>query len=668
MREIASRVKPTIQVDGETFKDLNGDGELQPYEDWRLPPAERAADLASRMEVDELAGMLVISSRPMGRYQTDPEKASLGGLLDEEHHETHMFGSPQLEGTTEIITEKHVRHFIVRESPAPRHIAEWVNALQELAEGTRLGVPVIVASNSRNEYGGFSFMPRPDDVDLTLWPGTLGLAAIGDLDLISDFAEKSRAEFDAINIRKGYMYMADTATDPRWFRFNGTFGEDPVFIAEAIRRVIRGFQGEQLGEDSIALTTKHFPGGGARENGFDPHYAEGKFNCYPTPGSLEKYHLPPFIAAVEAGTSSVMPYYAIPSDEKSAIPQPPFEGGFEQVGFTFNREIIEGLLRGRLGHEGYVNSDSGVLTKMAWGVEELTVPERVAKALEAGTDIIADTNDVASVRAACDQGLVSRERLELSARRLLAEMFALGLFENPYRDPEAADRIVADPTHTAAAAEAHRRSVVLLKNSGILPLNEAALGARTVYVECFEKGLTVERLDQVREEIEGLGLPVRFTTDYREADIAWIHLHPFTGDYFTATPEPLDLAIHEETNIRIAKVREIRAAVPTMVVSVNCWLPWLLDEVEPMADALIAGFDCRLTAIAEVVFGQFAPQGRLPVTLPAGPEAIAVDEDGICASPNDVPGYAKEEHMDGRPYAYVDADSNRYVLGHGLSY
>lgn len=668
MSEIVARVKPTLTQDGQTFKDLNGDGELQPYEDWRLSPEERAADLATRMEVDELVGLMVISSRPMGRYQEDKSKTSHDGLLDEEHYETHRFGSPQLEGSTDIIENKHVRHFIARENPAPRHMVEWINALQELAEGTRLGVPIIMASNSRNEHGGFKLAPRPDDQNLTLWPGTLGLAAIGDLDLISDFAEKSRKEFNAINIRKGYMYMADTATDPRWFRFNGTLGEDPVFISEAIKRIIKGFQGDELGDDSIALTTKHFPGGGARENGFDPHYEEGKYNPYPTPGSLEKYHLPPFLAAVEAGTSSIMPYYAIPSNEKSALPQAPFDGEWEQVGFCFNKPWITDLLRDQIGHKGYVNSDSGVLTGMAWGVEDLTMPERVAKAIDAGTDILADTNDVASIRAAYDQGLVTRDRLELSAKRLLAEMFALGLFENPYRDPEAAEQIVANPDHAAAAEEAHRRSAVLLKNNGVLPLDETALRARTVYVETFEKELTVEKLDAVRAEIEALGLPVQFTTDYRRADIAWVHMHPFTGDYFAPTVGPLDLAIHEETNVRMAKVREIRAAVSTMVVSVNCWLPWLLDEVEPMADALIAGFDTRVTAIAEVIFGVFAPQGRLPYTLPAGPEAIAVDENGICASPNDVPGYDKEKYMDGRPYAYTDAAGNRYVLGFGLGY
>jgi beta-glucosidase len=196
------------------------------------------------------------------------------------------------------------------------------------------------------------------------------------------------------------------------------------------------------------LTTKHFPGGGARENGFDPHYAEGRFNVYPTPGSLQKYHLPPFQAAIDAGTSSVMPYYAIPSAEKSAMPQPPLTE-FEPVGFAFNKEVLD--LLSTMGHRGYVNSDSGILSKMAWGVTELSVPERAGKAVMAGTDMIADTNDVGSIREAYLRGLFSSERLDEAARRLTVEMFALGLFDNPYVDPEQADAVVANDRFAEAA-------------------------------------------------------------------------------------------------------------------------------------------------------------------------------------------------------------------------
>ena len=462
---IGARVKPVLTVDGLRFRDLNDNGILDPYEDWRLSPAERAADLVARMSPEEKIGLLVINSRSMGISQPDKTLTSHDGALDEQHHriknDPHNTAGLPYEGTTEQITELHMRHFIMREVPAGSVIATWVNAMNEVAEGTRLGIPVIVAANSKNELGGFKMPGTTDEHDFTQWPGTLGLAATGDVDLIADFAQKSRQDWVASGLRKGYMYMADTVTDPRWFRTNGTFGEDPEFNAQAIGAVVRGFQGGTSGvtSDGVALTTKHFPGGGPRENGFDPHYEEGKFNVYPTPGSLQTYHLPPFQAAIDAGTSSVMPYYAIPSAGKSAMPQPPLDD-FEQVGFAFNAAMLE-LLRS-MGHRGYINSDSGILSKMAWGVEELSVPERVGRAVMAGTDIIADTNDVGSVRTAYLQGLFSSERLDEAARLLTEEMFALGLFDNPYVDPEAADQVVTNDAFVAAAENAHRRSGVLL--------------------------------------------------------------------------------------------------------------------------------------------------------------------------------------------------------------
>ena len=668
--EIQARVKPVVESDGLRFRDLNDNGVLDPYEDWRLSPAERAADLVSRMTPEEKIGLMVINSRSMGISQPDPALTSHDGALDEQFHtvknDPHNSAGLPYEGTTQQITELHMRHFIMRETPKGSVIATWLNAMNEVAEGTRLGIPVLVSANSKNEQGGFKMGARPDDQDFTQWPGTLGLAATRDLELIAEFARCSRAEWAASGLRKGYMYMADTATDPRWFRTNGTFGEDPAFNAAAIGAVVRGFQGERgLERDGIALTTKHFPGGGARENGFDPHYAEGKYNVYPTPGSLAAYHLPPFQAAIDAGTASVMPYYAIPSAAKSAMPQEPL-AEFEDVGFAFNTGMLD-LLR-TMGHRGYVNSDSGVLSKMAWGVEELTVPQRVGKAVTAGTDLFADTNDVGSIREAFLGGQFTAERLDESARLLTEEMFALGLFDNPYVDPGRADEVVANAGFEAAAREAHLRSVVLLKNRAqVLPLRPDRLAGRRVYVELFEADLRVAKLDELRSALETAHPEIAFTTDYREADVAVLFVNPSTGDYFRASGL-LDLAIGEATNVNLAKIRRIRAAVGELIIGLNVMLPWLPGNLEPLADGLVAGFETRTEAMFEVISGGYAPTGVLPLSLPIDEAAIAVDEEGRCASPNDVPGYDKERFMDGRRYVYVDADQNRYVSGFGLEY
>jgi beta-glucosidase len=667
---LSSRVKQIIEVDGLRFRDLDGDGELTPYEDWRLSPAERAADLVARMSPDEKLGLMVISSRPMGISQHNKDFTSHDGVLDEQHLpiklDPHTSAGIPFQGTTEMIRGMHMRHFIMREEPTGARIATWINAMNEVAEDTRWGIPVIVAANSKNEAGGFKMGGTPQDQPFAQWPGTLGLAATGSLEVIESFAAHSRRDWVASGLRKGYMYMADVLTDPRWFRGQGTLGEDPEFVSRAIGALVRGFQGEDgLEADGVALTTKHFPGGGARENGTDPHYAEGRFNIYPTPGSLEDYHLPPFQAAIDAGTASVMPYYAIPSDEKSSTPQGRVTE-FEQVGFAFNREILA-LLRA-MGHRGYINSDSGVLSKMAWGVEDLTTAERVGRAVMAGTDMFADTNDVDSVREAYVKGLFTSERLDEAASLLLGELFALGLFENPYADPEEADRVVANAEAAAAAKDAHRRSVVLAKNhDAVLPLTAEALAGKRVYLELFAKDLLVKDLEALRRGIVAAHPGIDFTTDHRGADVAIVILAPFIGSYFEFVGIG-DLAIDDHSHVDIARVREIRESVGTMVVALDAKFPWLLDGVEPLADALLVGFDTDRDVLVDAVLGEFAPTGKLPITFPIDAAALAVDEDGRCASPNDVPGFAKEQHMDGRPYVYVDTDGNRYALGHGLTW
>ena len=305
---------------------------------------------------------------------------------------------------------------------------------------------------------------------------------------------------------------------------------------------------------------------------------------------------------------------------------------------------------------------------MAWGVEELTVPERVGKAVTAGTDVFADTNDVGSIRDAFLRGYFTAERLDEAARLLTEEMFALGLFDNPYVDPARADEVVANDEFEAAAREAHLRSVVLLKNRPqVLPLRPDRLAGRRVYVELFEADLRVAKLDDLRSALETAHPEISFTTDYHEADVAVLFVNPSTGDYFHATGL-LDLGISEATNVNLAKIRRIRSAVGELIIGLNIMLPWLPGNLEPLADGLVAGFETRTEALFEVIIGGYPPTGVLPLSLPIDEAAIAVDEDGRCASPNDVPGYDKERFMEGRRYVYVDADQNRYVSGFGLRY
>jgi len=699
--QLKTKCKRILEADGIQFKDLNGNGELDPYEDWRLSPQERAENLVSLMTLDEKVGMMLINTRQMGLSQEDKEKTSHNGVLDEgivEKGES-IFAITKVMGTTHTIEKMHLRHYILRDNWSPARMAEWVNVMNEVCEGTRLGIPCLIASNSRNENTEFIFGMNDAAGIFSTWPGTLGLAAAtkgemkrgGDASLISQFATIAHDEWYATGIRKGYMYMADTVTDPRWQRTYGTFGEDPEFIADVIGRLIDGFQGKSLDNQSIAMTTKHFPGGGARENGFDPHYKEGKWNLYPTPGSLEKYHLPPFQAAVAHGTSSIMPYYSVPSIKKSVVQQ--FEGDdipYEEVGFAFNHYFLNHILRGKLAFKGYINSDSGITSKMCWGVEELSEAERFAKAINAGTDLIADTNDVENLKLAIVKGWISEKRIDQANIRLLTEMFELGLFDDrTYVDPEEAAKVVATASHWEAAYEAHKKSVTLLKNEQhVLPLTADKLAGKKVYVEVFHKDVERAAVYTKKARVEAHELAHYELTDQaEEAEVAILFLNPQSGNYFNATPGLLELelcenkvntaldgSVYTETTLanmeRLEQIAsQVRARGGKVIVSINITLPWIVGNVEKLADALVAGYDTFYKATLEVLAGSYQPIGVLPLTLPASEAVIAVDQHGNCVSRNDVPGYDKDLYMpEGMSYAYRDRDGNRYVLGHGLSY
>jgi beta-glucosidase len=580
-----------------------------------------------------------------------------------------------------------MRHIIVRENAKPSEFVKWVNAMQEVCEGSRLGIPCIVASNSKNESSDINYDASKESNRFTTFPGTLGLAASRDMDLIDQFAGIVHKEFLVSNIRKGYMYMADCATDPRWFRTFGTFGEHPDLICEIMPRVIKGIQGENLDENGVAVTTKHFPGGGARENGFDPHYAEGKYNCYHTPGSMDTYHLPAFKASIAAGTSSIMPYYAIPSNKKSNFPQNGVEEFDEEIAFAYNDQFINGFLRGELGFDGIVNSDTGVMGHCAWGAEMYSQSGRAARILHAGTDMVSGENDPAPFLEAVEKGYITQEVFDQAAKRLLIELFRLGLFENPYADEETADALVNTEETKAIAYKAHQESIVVLKNKqNVLPITNEKLDGKKVYVEMLM------RTDYSEVELQAMALSgsaanpketvaafakiikedhpdITFVDDYKDADVAILFLKPTSGSYFEATDGYLELNIQKSTGVDVEHIREIRDAVKTVVLHVNLNLPYLLTNVEPLADAVTVGFDSFSKAAFDVIRGVAKPCGRLPITLPGSDEAIAVDENGICASPNDVPGYDKVKYMkDGLSYAYKDEMGNEYLYGFGLSY
>jgi beta-glucosidase len=718
-----------FEQDGLTFKDIDGSGTLSAVNDWRNTPAERAAAYVKVLSVKEKIAQLFISDWRMAKYpMTGPmaamykdmeRKTDAYGILDEgEFRGKTIFGEQHLPSTTTLLKEWFNRHVILRANATPADMADWMNEAHAVCEQCEHFIPVAAASNSRNENGELVFGMNDAGGVLATWPGTLGIAAAVKgyrIDLVDKFAATVRREWNACGLRKGYMYMADTMTDPRWQRTYGTFGEDPALISEIMTHIIPGIQGSAQGvtADGVAVTTKHFPGGGARENGFDPHYAAGQWNVYATPGSLETYHLPPFAAAVKAGTASVMPYYSKPAAAKSE-PQHDLQGNvieMEPYGFAYNRYFIDTMLRGQMGFTGYINSDTGIAHNMAWGVEMLDVPERIGFAVNhAGVDIISglfdnDAGQQAYDRAHTDyydthaipqgftkdQLVLTDEALDRAVTRTLTELFALGMFEDPFRDPEAAERVVADPADRAAAAEAHRRSVVLLKNDGTLPLSSD----RKLYAEAFLKN--PEQAKAATQALRAELADCTLVDDPAEADAALLFVSPSSGEYFNATPGYLELDIcenktvhnvdaegrptaetHTETTLSGAgRLAEIAAAVHAhggkVISNINFTMAWQVGNVERLSDVLLAGFDTYRDATLDVIFGRFVPTGKLPITLPRGDEVLAVNEAGVCVSPNDVPGFAKDRYMpdalkdeNGKAYAYRDAAGHYYEYGFGL--
>lgn len=731
---IGTTCQRVIEKDGLYFKDLDGSGELKSYDDWRLPAKERAEAYVKVLSTEEKIAQLFISDWRMGKYPVTGPMAAMApkevildesGVLDEaEFRGKTIFGEQYLPGTTTLLKEWFSRHLIMRANATAEDMTDWLNQLQAVAEECPHWVPVSVASNSRNENGEVVFGMNDAAGVFAAWPGTLGIAAAvkgAGLELIDEFADCIRREWNACGLRKGYMYMADIMTDPRWQRSYGTFGEDPELVCAVMERLIPGIQGSKEGvtADGVAVTTKHFPGGGARENGFDPHYAAGQWNVYATEGSLQKYHIPAFKTAVENHTSAIMPYYSKPAKEKSAA-QTDCEGNpceLEPFGFAYNRTFIQTMLREQLGFKGYINSDTGIVHNMCWGVEMLDSAERIGFAVShAGVDLISGLFDNEAGMEAYNRGkndyyethpvpdgftkeqlVLTDEALDRAVARTLQEMFELGMFENPYRSAKDAVKAVGEQADWDAAARTHRQSVVLLKNDGTLPLVDEKCTQKKFYVEAFKKDAA--QAEEATKALREMFTDRILTDDPGEADFAVLMITPSSGEYFNATPGYLELDIcdgktvcnvdadgkpeastHEETTLSGAdRIRKIAEAVHKnggkVIANINFTLAWEVGNVERYADVLLAGFDTYPSATLDVIFGRFSPVGKLPLTLPKGDEVLAVNEDGVCISPNDVPGYDKDQYMpdamkdeNGKAYAYRDAAGNYYELDFGLRY
>ena len=600
---------PLLREDGIVFRDLNKNGKLDPYEDPRRPIEDRVEDLLTQMTLEEKAGIMFQTMIGMNNDGTLQEK---GGIIP----------MPQ---SSDLIARRLMNHFNVLQTADPRPMAEWYNRIQKLAERTRLGIPITISSDPRH---AFTQNPATSMMagKFSQFPEQTGLAAARDVELVQQFADIARQEYLAVGIRLALHPMADLSTEPRWGRANGTFGEDANLASEMIAAYICGFQGEQLGAQSVACMTKHFPGAGPQKDGEDAHFPYGKEQVYP--GDRFEYHLKPFEAAFKAGTAQIMPYYGIPV----GLP-------FEKVGFGFNKDVIAGLLREKYGFDGVVCTDWMLINPVkvmgrelipakAWGVEHLSVAGRIQKAIEAGVDQFGGEACPEVIVELVRSGRIREERIDQSIRRLLREKFRLGLFDNPYVDPDIAEQTVGNPEFRKVGELAQRKSIVLLKNEeGILPLR----GELKIYVENINPE-TASRYGRVVNNLANADIAIlRLNAPY-EKHKGLLESYFHAGD--------LDFQGREKEHIL-----DVISRVPT-IVDIYLERPSVIPEIAEQSVALLANFGANDRAVLDVIFGKFVPQGKLPFELPASMEAVREQKEDV-------------------PY---DSENPLFPFGHGLTY
>ena len=611
MRQQSTRAK---EESGLLYRVLNKNGKLDIYEDPRQPVEARVEDLLRQMTLEEKAGSLFIQGSAVG------EDGSIEDGNFDEIDVPPMFAK-------RMMIENWMNHFNIWAIPDSPATALWTNNLQRFAEETRPGIPLTIASDPRNHFSNYLFDLQP--ADFTQFCSALGLAAIGSEEYIREYVEVVKREYLAVGIRMSLHPQIDLATEPRWPRISGAFGEDAHLSARLTRAYILAFQGETLGPDSVACMTKHFPGGGPQNEGLDAHFALHKGQIYP--GDNFDYHLIPFEAAFDVNTAAIMPYYGVPMDQTD-----------ENVAMSFNRQITTGLARERYQYDGVICTDWGLITDMellgsgvvwparVWGVEHLSEIERVKKVLDAGADQFGGESCSHYVVELVRQGALPEERIDQSVRRLMRMKFQLGLFDNPFCDPDYAAAIFGTAEARAAGLAGQSRAMVLLKNDqGVLPLRSDA----KIYVRDISESVAAEYAEVVAAP--------------DDADLAIIRLD--TPWYPAETPNPIAAQFHhgdlDFKGEAKAAILKLLGTTPTIVV-IGMDRPAVIPEISAAATGLLVEFGASDEAVLNIIFGKARPEGKLPFELPSSLEAVRKQR-------ADVP---------------FDSENPLYPFGFGLAY
>ena len=586
------KTKVKTETGGLSFRDLNKNGKLDTYEDINAPLEGRIEDLLSQMTLEEKAGMLFMPGVQVnedGSLEKNPNGTGPGAR------------NP---AAIENIDKGKLTHFNVWDIPSdPKMMAVWYNNLQSHAEQTRLGIPITIASDPRHHFSNTIFSMAANG--FTQFCETPGLAAIGNDSLVEQFADIVRREYLAVGLRVALHPQIDLTTEPRWPRIHGTFGEDAKLTARMVTAYLKGMQGPELNEQSIACMTKHFPGGGPQKEGLDPHFEFQKGQIYP--GNNFGYHLIPFEAAFKMNTASIMPYYGVPTGQTD-----------EDVAMAYNKMIITELLRDKYEYDGVVCTDWGLITDdqmgpdvtwpaRAWGAESLTEAEKVQKILEAGCDQFGGENRPELVMQLLEQGKLTEGRMDVSVRRLLKQKFQLGLFDNPFVDETLVAQNVGKKEYQELGDATQQMAMTLLKNEDdVLPLKP---NTTKIYIEGIDSTVVAEYADVV--------------TSPEEADMAFIRLNaPW---YPVETKNPFARSFHhgdlDFKGEEKARIIDLLNKVPTIV---NIYLdrPAVIPDIAKASRALIADFGASDKNACEVIFGKAKPLGKLPFELPTSMEAV----------------------------------------------
>ena len=704
---------PLLIVDGFAFKDLNRSGALDPYEDWRLPAEARAKDLAAQLSIEEIAGLMLYSG-----HQAVPGSAyGFGGATYGGKNFAESGARPYdlTDQQKKFLEEDNLRAVLVTTVESPEVAARWNNHVQAFVEALGHGIPANNSSDPRNETAATAEFNMGAGGKISLWPTTLGLAATFDPDLVKRFGEIASEEYRALGIATALSPQIDLATEPRWSRFNGTFGEDPALDTDMARAYVDGFQTtpgapDGWGVQSVNAMVKHWPSGGPEEAGRDAHFNYGKYAVYP--GGHFEDHLKAFTEgafSLEGGTgkaAAVMPYYTISYG---------IDPSGDNVGNSYSKYIITDLLRDKYGFDGVVCTDWNITYDNAaiesfdgkcWGVEGLSVAERHFAVIKAGVDQFGGNNDKGPVLKAYQMWVrqfgeaSARERFEASARRLLLNSFRTGLFENPYLEPAASARIVGKPEFMQEGYEAQLRSVVMVKNHGnalpekagkvfvpkrYYPRTPGMFGLstgadphwdlpvdKTLVEKHYTWSETPEEADfalvmiqgpqagsgyDVKDRDKGGNGYVPISLQYRPYKAEYARKESIAGgdpkeDFVNRSYRGKTVTTYNEADLDLVIDTKRRMGDKPVVVVVDVTRPVVLSELEPYADAILVTFGVQNQAVLDLVSGAVEPSGLLPMQLPADMRTVEQQQEDV---PHDMT-------------PLVDADGNAWDFAFGLNW